>query len=148
MVDWSKQRYFEDLREGDEIDSVSFPITIQRLVMEAGANRDFAPIHHNREIAQGGGAPDMYCNNFFIQGMWERTVREFIGVRGVIKKVGPFRMRIFNTAGDTVVCKGKVARKWQEGGQNLLELEVWSENSRGVSVGPAPYVVTLPSKGS
>ena len=144
--DWSAQRHFEDVKEGDEVPKVAFPITIQRLVMEAGANRDFNGIHHNREIAHSNGAPDMFCNNFFLQGMWERTVREYIGLRGVIKKIGPFRMKIFNPAGDTVAVQGRVARKFQENGQNLVELEVWSENSKGVSVGPGPVLVTLPSQ--
>lgn len=146
MTDWSVQRYFEDVQEGDEVPSVSFPITIQRLVMEAGANRDFNAWHHNREAAQAGGAPDMFCNTLFIQGMWERTVREFIGLRGMFRKIGPFRMRIFNPVGDTVVVKGKIARKYQEDGQNFLELEMWSENTKGVSVGPGPVLVTLPSR--
>jgi hypothetical protein len=88
----------------------------------------------------------MFCNNFFLQGMWERTVREYIGLRGVIRKIGPFRMRIFNPAGDTVVVKGSVLRKFQQDGQNLVELKIWSENSRGISVGPGSVLVMLPSR--
>lgn len=145
MADWSKQRYFEDVKEGDEVSPVSVNITVQRLVIEAGANRDFAPLHHNSRIAQFGGAPEMYANNVFIQGWWERTVREFIGLDGRIKKVGPFRMRIFNCVGDTATTKGVVKRKWRENGENLVELEIWTENSQGTSVGPGPVLVTLPS---
>jgi hypothetical protein len=114
--------------------------------MEAGANRDFQPIHHNTEISQAQGAPEMYANNVFIQGMWERTVREFIGLDGRIRKIGPFRMRIFNTVGMAVGTKGTVKRKWRENGENLVELEIWSENPQGTSVGPGPVVVTLPSR--
>lgn len=154
--DWRDQLSFEDVQVGDVLPSVAFPITIQRLVMEAGANRDFNAIHHNREIARSNGASDMFCNNFFLQGMWERAVREYIGLKGTIRKIGPFRMRIFNTAGDTVVVKGRVVGKSQEAGSNpstplrtgLVELEVWSENSRGVSVGPGPVLVTLPGRGA
>lgn len=147
MADWSKQRYFEDVKEGDEVPPVSVNLTVQRLVIEAGGNRDFAPIHHNTRIAQSQGAPEMYANNVFIQGMWNRTVQEFVGLGGRIKKVGPFRMRVFNTVGMSVVTKGTVKRKWRENGENLVELEVWCENPRGVSVGPGPVVVTLPSRG-
>jgi acyl dehydratase len=144
--DWSAQLYFEDVKEGDEVPHVAFPITIQRLVMEAGANRDFNGIHHNREVARFYGAPDMFCNNFFLQAMWERTVREYIGLRGTICKIGPFRMRIFNLVGDTVVVKGNVLRKFQQDKRNVVELRMWSENSRGISVGPGPVLVTLPSR--
>jgi hypothetical protein len=146
MADWSKQRYWEDIKEGDDVPPVTVNLTVQRMIMLAGANRDFAQIHHNSRVAQAQGAPEMYINNGSVQGIWERTVREFIGLDGGIKKVGPFRMRIFNTVGESVVTRGKVKRKWQEGGQHLVELEIWSEHSKGVSVGPAPVHVTLPSK--
>ena len=110
---------------------------------EAGANRDFNQIHHNTPVTQAQGAPDMYANNVFIQGMWERTVREYIGLGGRFKKTGPFRMRIFNNVGETVVTKGTVKRKWVEGDDHLVELEIVSEHSRGISVGPGPVIVTL-----
>ncbi len=146
MADWSKQRYWEDVKEGDEVPPITLNLTVQRMVVLAGANRDFNQIHHNARVAQKQGAPDMYINNGSIQGMWERTVREYIGLDGGIKKVGPFRMRVFNTVGESVVTKGTVRRKWQEKGENLVELEIWSEHSKGVSVGPGPVVVTLPTK--
>ncbi|MCL0042897.1 acyl dehydratase [Dehalococcoidia bacterium] len=146
MADWSKQTYWEDVNEGDEIPSIDFNVGVQRLVVEAGANRDFNPIHHNTRLAQAQGAPEMYANNTFILGWWERTAREFIGLEGVIKKLGPFRLRIFNTVGETVVCKGKVVKKWQEDGENFIELEMWSEHTKGISSGPGPVVATLPSK--
>lgn len=147
MADWTKQRYFDDVKEGDEVPPVTFNLTVQRMIMQAGANRDFAQIHHNSRVAQKQGAPEMYINNVFIQSIWERTAREFAGLQGWIRKVGPFRMRIFNTVGESVVSKGTVKRKWQENGDNLVELELWCENSKGVSVGPGPVLITLPSRG-
>jgi acyl dehydratase len=146
-VDWSRQRYWEDVNEGDAIPPVVYHMTVFRLVVEAGANRDFNQIHHNTPATQASGAPDMYANNVFIQAMWERAVREYIGLAGRFKKTGPFRMRIFNTVGESVVTKGTVKRKWTEQGEHLVELEIWSEHSRGTSVGPGPVVVTLPSRG-
>ena len=145
-MDWKKQRCWEDIAVGDEVPAVSFPLSIYRLVMEAGGNRDFNSIHHNSEYARQTGAPDMYANNTFLQGMWERTVREFIGLAGTIRRVQGFRMKIFNTAGDTVVTRGKVKRLWTDGATGLVELEMWCENSRGVSVGPGTVTVTLPRR--
>jgi acyl dehydratase len=147
-MDWSTQRYWEDISAGDEVPPVQFPLSVYRLVMEAGANRDFNSIHHNSEYARQTGAPEMYANTIFLQGMWERTVREFIGLAGTIKSLAGFRMKIFNTAGDTVVTKGTVKRTWQEGEEALVELSIWSENSQGVSVGPGTVVVTLPRRGA
>ena len=146
-VDWSQQRYWEDVNEGDTIPPLTVNLTIARLVVEAGANRDFNQIHHNTPVSKATGAPDMYANNVFIQSWWERAVREWIGLGGRFKKTGPFRMRIFNTVGEAAVTTGTVTRKWQEDGENLVEIEVQTEISRGTSVGPGPVVVSLPSRG-
>ncbi len=143
-MDWTKQRYWEDVAVGDEVPPVAFPLSVYRLVVEAGANRDFNSIHHNTEYARQTGAPEMYANTFFLQGMWEKTVREFIGLAGKIKRIAGFRMKMFNTVGDTVVTKGIVRRTWQEGEEALVELEMWCENTKGVSVGPGTVIVTLP----
>src|SRR5882757_10213967 len=91
FMDWSTQRYWEDIAEGDEIPAVSFPLSVYRLVVEAGANRDFNSIHHSSEYARASGAPEMYANTGFLLGMWERTVREFIGLRGSIRHIAGFR---------------------------------------------------------
>ncbi|MCY4455460.1 MAG: MaoC family dehydratase N-terminal domain-containing protein [Chloroflexi bacterium] len=145
-VDWSNQRYWEDVQEGDAIPPVAINLTIARLVVEAGANRDFNQIHHNTPVSIATGAPDMYANNGFIQAWWERAVREYIGLGGRFKKTGPFRMRIFNTVGESAVTSGTVKRKWVEDGEHLVEIEVQTEISRGTSVGPGPVVVSLPTR--
>lgn len=142
------QRYWEDVSIGEEVPSVEFPLSVYRLVMEAGANRDFNSIHHNTEYAQGTGAPEMYANNVFLQGMWERTVREYIGLAGTMKSLKGFRMKVFNTVGDTVTTKGTVKNKWQEGTNGFVELEIWSENSKGITVGPGTVLVQLPIRES
>lgn len=139
-------KYWDDVIEGEELESIPFPISIYRLVMEAGANRDFNSIHHNSEYAKQTGAPDMYANNIFLQGMWERTVRNYIGLAGKINRLKGFRMNVFNTVGETVITKGRVKRKWKEGESYLAELEVWSENPSGISVGPGRVTVELPKR--
>jgi acyl dehydratase len=137
-------RTWEDVQEGDVLPTLHFPITVSRLVMAAGANRDFNAIHHNSEYAKASGAPEMYANNLFLQGMWERTVRDYVGLGGVIRKLSGFRMKVFNTVGDTVAVKGHVLRKWLEDGDGHVEFEVRSENGKGVSVGPGRIVATMP----
>jgi|SRR5215470_5680939 len=145
-MDWSTQRYWEDVSKGDVVPAIEFPLSVYRLVVEAGANRDFNSIHHNTEYAQMTGASEMYANTIFLQGMWERTAREFIGLGGVMKSLKGFRMKIFNTVGETVITKGRVKRKWQDAGEALVELEMWSEHSKGISVGPGTITVTLPHR--
>jgi acyl dehydratase len=143
-MDWSEQRYWNDIEEGAEVPPVPFPLSVYRLVVEAGANRDFNSIHHNSEFARASGAPEMYANTGFLLGMWERTVREFIGLGGSIRRIAGFRMRRFNTVGGTVVVHGRVKSKRREAGDALVDLEVWSELGGETTVGPGIVTVALP----
>ena len=147
-VDWARQRFVEEIEVGDEVPPVAINLTVARLVVEAGANRDFSPVHYNSAVARAWGAPAMFANSIFIQGWWERAVREYIGLAGRVRSVGPLRMGVFNTVGETVVTHGVVRRVWDEDGEHLVELEMRSEISRGVSVGPGPVVVSLPARGA
>lgn len=138
------QLTWEDVEVGDAIGPLTFPLSVYRLVVAAGANRDFNSIHHNSEYAQASGAPEMYANTLFLQGMWERAVRDYIGVSGTIRKLVGFRMKSFNCVGETVVVAGEVVRKWHEGELGLAEIKIWSENGERLTVGPGTMTVSLP----
>jgi hypothetical protein len=86
----------------------------------------------------------MYANTLFLLGMWERTVREYIGLDGRIRRIAGARMRSFNTVGDEVTVRGRVAAKRLDEEVGVVELEVWTENRNGISVGPGTVTVTLP----
>ncbi len=88
IPDWSRQITLADVVVGAEIPAISMPITLQRLVQEAGSNRDLSLIHHNKEVAQSTGAADAYMNTFFIIGLFERMLREWMGAGGRLKKKG------------------------------------------------------------
>jgi acyl dehydratase len=129
---------------GDRLGPLAFPITVYRLVMAAGANRDFNPMHHNAEIARRAGAPDMYANSLFLQGMWERLVRGYIGPAGVIRQLAGFRMNSFNAAGDTVTVQGEVTECWDETEWRCARIRLWSLNGARISVGPGTMTVAWP----
>jgi acyl dehydratase len=145
-MDWSAQRYWDDVAEGDDVPPVEFPLTVYRLVVEAGANRDFNAIHHNSEVARASGAPEMYANTGFLLGMWERAIREFAGLEGSVRRITGFRMRRFNVVGQTVVVRGRVLGKRREADASLVELELWSEVDGEVTVGPGTVTVVLPER--
>jgi acyl dehydratase len=138
------QRTWNEALVGDTLGPLEFPLSVFRLVVAAGANRDFNPIHHNTEYARATGAPEMYANTTFLQGMWERTVRDYIGLDGTLRRLSGFRMNSFNCVGETVVVEGEVVRKWREDDTGLLEIRMWSRNGERVSVGPGAMIVTLP----
>ena len=131
-----------DVQVGDEIDPVAFPVTVYRLVMEAGANRDFNSIHHNTEYARSTGAPEMYANTLFLMGMWERAVRDWMGPGGAVLAIRGFRMGRFNSAGRTTTVRGRVTAV--DATTGVITLGLRSEDPDGVTVGPGEVDVRLP----
>jgi acyl dehydratase len=140
----TEQRVLVDVEVGERLEPVAFPLTVYRLVMEAGACRDFNSIHHNTEYARSTGAPDMYAATAFLLGTWERAIRQYIGVAGTIRSIAGFRMRRFNPVGTTVVVHGEVTSMAVDGGVGVVELALRSENGGEVTVGPGSATVTLP----
>ena len=41
-------------------------------------------------------------------GLFERQLREFIGLERRIKKIGPMQMKTFNCVGDVLTVKGEI----------------------------------------
>jgi hypothetical protein len=130
------------VQAGDELPAISIPITLQRLVMEAGANRDLSLIHHDTKVAQATGAPDAFANTYFLMGMFERLMRQWAGPKARIRKIGPLRMMIFNAVGDTVQFKGTVESVDKAAG--TVSLDMWVQSDRGKTV-TAKAVVELPN---
>lgn len=151
-VDWTQQRRWEDVSEGQPLDPVEFPLSVYRLVMAAGATRDFNAIHHNTEFAQASGADEMYAATTTLLGMWERCAREFIGSHGRIVSITGFRMSSFNYVDDMVVVDGHVTKVYldptDDDDVGRVDIEVKTSNGRSVSIGPGTITVTMPRANS
>jgi len=128
------------VKAGDVLSPISIPITLQRLVMEAGANRDLSLIHHDSRVAQATGAPDAFANTYFLMGMFERLMRQWAGPKARIRKIGPLRMMVFNAVGDTVQFVGTVESVDKAAG--TVSLDMWVQSARGKTV-TAKAVVEL-----
>jgi acyl dehydratase len=135
------QRTIKDVSVGDDLPAVDFPLSVYRLVVAAGGNRDFNSIHHNSSYAKASGAPDMYASTFVLMGAWERIVRDFIGDAGTIRSITNFRMRKFNLVGSTMTVRGRVTDVRYDG---TVVLEVTSRVGDDLTVGPGVVEVTLP----
>lgn len=134
------------MKPGTEIPEFALPLTIQRLVMEAGANRDFTPIHHDRELTRATGASDPYANTMLIQAVLEATLREWMGLTGRLRKLR-FSMRAFATAGTIMSGHGRVSAIRAEQGGQFVDLDVWTA-SDGAQTATGTATVWLPSEGS
>jgi acyl dehydratase len=93
---------------GEVLPETSISLSVQRLVMIAAANRDFAPTHHDAEAARATGAGNPYGNMMFVMSMFERAVLGWAGPAARLRRLRNVRMMAFNEAGLTITCHGLV----------------------------------------
>jgi len=138
----ASERRIGDVVVGEQLPEAVYPINTYRLVMEAGANRDFNSIHHNSAYARSTGAPDMYANTLFLMGMWERAVRDWAGPSARIVAIRKFRMGRFNTVGHTTRVQAQVTALDPASGR--VTLTVACLDDAGLTVGPGEVDVVFP----
>ena len=141
------QVYFEDVQEGQEIPFLTEKCTSQRLVMWAAGSGDFYQIHYDKDFAQGNNLPDRITHGALKHALLGRLLHEWVGDGGRVKKVA-CQYRGMDMVNEDVICHGLVKRKFQEGGENLVELEVWTETPQGQKTTPGTAVVALPARGA
>ncbi|GGM20679.1 hypothetical protein GCM10007977_022210 [Dactylosporangium sucinum] len=85
-------------------------LSLQRLIMVSGANRDFAPTHIDNEAAREGGAPAAYADIMFVFTMIDRLLLEWAGPAAVLRRIGPVKLHDFVLCGEPLEVTGTVGR--------------------------------------
>jgi acyl dehydratase len=128
---------------GEQLPPFPVTLTLQRLVMEAAANRDFAPIHFDVDAARESGAPHAYANTTLIETVFEALIRSWAGLDARIRVI-EFSMKAFNCVGDEIVAGGEVTATRRPPSELIAELDVWVDGPRGRTV-TGGAVVAFPS---
>ena len=137
-------RRWDDVREGDVIGSVTFPITLRTLIVDVAGTRDLYPIHHDREFAKASGARDIFVNTMFYEGLFGRLATDWAGPEAFLRRLR-FTMKSPNCLGDTITSRGHVSRKYEAEGQRLLDLEIHLDNQLGPDATVANLTLELPA---
>ncbi len=140
------QTYFEEVSEGQEIPKLSLPCDSQRLVWWAAGSGDYYQIHYDKDFAQRTGLPDRITHGALKHALLGRLVHEWAGDEGTVKRVA-CSYRGMDMIDKDVIARGTVTGKRTENGENLVELEVWTEDPEGNKTTPGTATVALPSRG-
>jgi acyl dehydratase len=108
---------------GEELPPFVVALTLQRLAMEAGANRDFALIHLDPAAAHEAGSPAVFANTTFIETLLEALLRSWAGSFARIRRLR-FRMSDFSCVGETLRAEGRVLSRHEADGEVTLEVEI------------------------
>lgn len=101
--------------------------------------------HQDSAVAQAIGMPGAYDNGPQRIGWMAHLVTNWIGDHGILRHLS-VQVRRPNIFGNTTWCRGRVSRKFEQGGEGLVELELNAvtqdeeENTRGTAT------VVLPRK--
>ena len=140
-----KQLFFEDVNVSDEIPSLVNKVDQLRLIKYAAATWFLFLLHVDREFAQKQGFRDVVIPACLYGAFLAKMMTNWIGEQQRLRKLG-YRVSVMGFRGDTLTCKGKVVKKYQEAGENLVDCDIWVENQDGLKVAPASATVSLPSK--
>jgi len=144
-----EQIYWEEVEGGQEIPALAkHPNTVQ-LVLWAGASGDLNPIHYDKDFAIANNLPGQIVHGRLTFAFLSQMVTDWIGVEGTLKKLGvSFRGMHgpITYAGEDLISKGKVSKKYIKDGEHYAELEIHAENPRGEVTTLGSATVVLPSK--
>lgn len=140
-----RQTCFEDVEVGQEIGPLEKQPTTQQLVMYAGASGDFYQIHYDKDFALAANLPGVILHGALKNAFLGQLMTEFAGEHGWLKKLA-VQYRGMDQPGHKVVCRGRVAKKYVEDGQHLVDCEIWLENDKGEITTPGTATVILPSR--
>ena len=121
---------FQDVQEGQTLPPfVVENLTRTDLVRYAGASGDFNPIHHDETFARMAGNPTVFGHGMLTAGFVAKCVTDFVGPENLRRYKVRFATRVW--PGDTVTCKGKVTRAYDENGERRIDGEVVAMNQKG-----------------
>lgn len=112
---------------------------------QTGILEPMADVHYESDKSDAIGVPvayDLGMQRFCWAG---HLITNWMGDEGFMKKLSARCIR-FNVFGDTQFIGGTVSKKWTEGDEYLVEIEIKTVNQRNEETMPGKAVVSLPSK--
>ena len=137
--------YYEDVAEGDEGPELSLEVTRTHIVKYAGAGGDFNPIHTDEAFATAVGLPSVFAMGLMQGGYLARMLTDWVGVGNVRLLKIRYTGQVW--PGETIICRGKIAKKYEEGGARLIECGLAVTNANGDGKIDGTAVVALPTRG-
>ena len=98
----------DQVKEGDELPSLTQHVTATTVVLGALASRDWRPMHHDRDFAiNRNGVRDIFINTPNNAAWFERYITDWTGPHGRLGTI-TFRMKDSVFPDDTMVFRGEV----------------------------------------
>lgn len=131
---------WENINEGDTIPELKKTPSVSQLVKYAAGSGDFNPLHHDYNFSQSKTIGSIIVHGRFKYATLGECVSNWMQHAGRIKKIS-CQYRGMDFPDREITCKGNVIKKWEENGEKLVELSVWTENGEGTKNTPGVVIV-------
>ena len=106
MTTTATKLMFADVKVGDALPELAYPVTATTIVLGALAARDWRPMHHDYDFAVNrNGTKDIFMNTPNQAAWFERFLTDWSGPTGRLGRM-KFRMKGSVFPGDTMVLVG------------------------------------------
>lgn len=133
---------WDNIKEGDTLPELMKKPGVTQLVKYAAGSGDFNPLHHDYNFFQSKALGTIIVHGRFKYASLGELVSNWLGHQGRVKKIS-CQYRGMDFPDKEFTCKGSVSRKWQEGGEKLAEITVWTENQEGQKTTPGQAIVVF-----
>ncbi len=104
-----------------------------QIVQYAGASGDYNPVHTDEMFTtQLAGYPSVFAHGMLTMGMTGKMVTNWVGDGRLTKYGVRFTSQVW--PGDTLTATATITEIREEGGQQLVDLEVSTTNEEGIEV--------------
>lgn len=141
----SARRNAEDVEVGAALGPDVKDTSRARLVAYAGATLDDYLIHLDREFARSFGLPDVIVQGPLKSAYLGQLARDWAGEGGVLREL-EVQYRGIDVAVAPLTARGVVTRALVEGGERLVECEIWLEAGDGARNTRGRARIALPSR--
>ena len=121
---------FAELSVGDELPPLTKVLDRSQLVKYAAGSGDFNPLHFDPEFPQAISIGDNIVHGRLKYAALGQLVSDWLGHRGWVRRISA-QYRGMDRRGAAFTCKGRVSALREDGGNKVVELELWTESAEG-----------------
>ena len=138
--------YFEDVEIGQEIPAFSRETDFMNWNRYAAVNEEFVYVHMDDEAGKAAGQGEAFGMGNLRWAYVLNALQDWAGDEAEIRELS-MQFRAINHKHDVLRTTGVVTDKKQEGGENLILLDINVLNQKDEKTAPGRAIVVLPSRG-
>ena len=120
---------WEGIEAGDSLPELKKKPGVSQLVKYAAGSGDFNPLHYDLKSSPAHATGSIIVHGRFKYASMGELISNWLNHRGRVKKISCQYFGM-DYPDNEILCKGTVLRKWEDGGEKLAELRVWTENEK------------------